>query len=240
MKQINMNQVLHRAETRGHAQHGWLDSHHSFSFGHYYDPDRINFGALRVLNDDVVAPGMGFGTHPHDNMEIVSIPLSGDLEHRDSMGNVRVIRQGDIQIMSAGTGVQHSEFNHNKDREVRFLQIWIFPKFRNIKPAYDQKTFSPDKRVNCLQEVVSPDKNENSIQINQDAWINLCSLTPEKKIEYKIHDEKNGVYLFLIDGEIKVQDIQMKRRDGLGLWNTPGITMESISQSEVLILEVPM
>lgn len=235
-----MNQVLHRAETRGHAQHGWLDSHHSFSFGHYYDPDRINFGALRVLNDDVVAPGMGFGTHPHDNMEIISIPLSGDLEHRDSMGNVKVIRQGDIQIMSAGTGVQHSEFNHNKDREVRFLQIWIFPKFRNIKPAYDQKTFSPDKRVNCLQEIVSPDKNENSIQINQDAWINLCSLTPEKKIEYKIHDEKNGVYLFLIDGEIKVQDIQMKRRDGLGLWNTPDITMESISQSEVLILEVPM
>ena len=235
-----MNQVLHRAETRGHAQHGWLDSHHSFSFGHYYDPDRINFGALRVLNDDVVAPGMGFGTHPHDNMEIISIPLSGDLEHRDSMGNVKVIRQGDIQIMSAGTGVQHSEFNHNKDREVRFLQIWIFPKFRNIKPAYDQKTFSPDKRVNCLQEIVSPDKNENSIQINQDAWINLCSLTPEKKIEYKIHDEKNGVYLFLIDGEIKAQDIQMKRRDGLGLWNTASLTLESVSQSEVLILEVPM
>jgi redox-sensitive bicupin YhaK (pirin superfamily) len=235
-----MNQVLHRAETRGHAQHGWLDSHHSFSFGHYYDPDRINFGALRVLNDDVVAPGMGFGTHPHDNMEIISIPLSGDLEHRDSMGNVKVIRQGDIQIMSAGTGVQHSEFNHNKDREVRFLQIWIFPKFRNIKPAYDQKTFSPDKRINCLQEIVCPDKNENSIQINQDAWINLCSLTPEKKIEYKIHDEKNGVYLFLIDGEIKVQDIQMKRRDGLGLWNTASLTLESISQSEVLILEVPM
>ena len=235
-----MNHVLHRAETRGHAQHGWLDSHHSFSFGHYYDPERINFGALRVLNDDVVAPGMGFGTHPHDNMEIISIPLSGDLEHQDSMGNVKVIRQGDIQIMSAGTGVQHSEFNHNKDREVRFLQIWIFPKIRNIKPVYDQKTFSQDKRVNCLQENVCPDKNDNSIQINQDAWINLCILTPGKAIEYKIHNEKNGVYLFLIDGEIKAQDIQMKRRDGLGLWNTPGITMESISQSEVLILEVPM
>ncbi len=235
-----MKHVLHRAETRGHVQHGWLDSHHSFSFGHYYNPERMHFGALRVLNDDVVAPGLGFGTHPHDNMEIISIPLSGDLVHRDSMGNEKIIRQGDIQIMSAGTGIEHSEFNYNKDKDVQFLQIWIFPKIRNITPAYDQKTFSRDERINSIQQIVSPDKQGKCIHINQQAWISLCTLSPGKSIEYSIHAENNGVYIFLIEGEIKFQDIQIKRRDGLGIWETDSILLESVVDAEILLLEVPM
>src|SRR5882672_1821866 len=162
-----MKTALHKANTRGHANHGWLDTNHTFSFAHYYDPSRIHFGALRVLNDDFVDGGKGFGTHPHDNMEIISIPLSGDLEHKDSTGTTAVIRENDIQIMSAGTGVQHSEYNKNPDKKVNFLQIWVFPKLRDIKPHYEQKAFKPEERVNKLQQIVSPTKGDEGVWINQ-------------------------------------------------------------------------
>lgn len=235
-----MNTVLHRAETRGHANHGWLDSHHTFSFARYYDPMRVHFGALRVLNDDVVAGAKGFGTHPHDNMEIISIPLAGDLEHKDSMNNTAVIRQNDVQIMSAGTGIQHSEFNHNKDRDVNFLQIWIFPKIKNIAPRYDQKTFSPLERIDKLQLIVSPDKEAGSIQINQDAWLYLGSLRAGFKTDYHMNLPGNGLYAFIIEGKARVFGHQLNKRDGLGVWDSQVISIEAEQDTEILLMEVPM
>src|SRR6188508_2139805 len=161
------NTVLHKANTRGHADHGWLNAYHSFSFASWYNPDRIQFGTLRVLNDDTVAPGMGFGTHPHDNMEIISIPLEGDLEHKDSMGNTTVIRNGDIQVMSAGSGIQHSEYNKNKDQSVKFLQIWVFPNKKNVTPRYDQITLNINDRHNKLQQIISPNVDDAGVWIHQ-------------------------------------------------------------------------
>src|SRR5210317_195033 len=172
-----MNTVLHKANTRGIANHGWLNSHHSFSFANYYNPERMHFGVLRVLNDDVVAPGKGFGTHPHDNMEIVSIPLEGDLEHKDSMGNSATIKQGDVQVMSAGTGVFHSEFNKNEDSEVKFLQIWIFPREKNVEPRYDQVSLRDIEKKNQFYQVLSPNKDDKGVWIHQDAWFNLGNFT---------------------------------------------------------------
>ncbi|MEQ9591968.1 MAG: pirin family protein [Cyclobacteriaceae bacterium] len=235
-----MKTVLHRADTRGHANHGWLDTNHTFSFASYYNPERMHFGALRVLNDDFVSGGMGFGKHPHDNMEIISIPLQGDLEHKDSMGNTTTIRQNDVQIMSAGTGVQHSEYNKNKDQKVNFLQLWIFPKVKDISPRYDQKTFLPEGRVNSLQQIVSPDKDGAGVMINQDAWLHLGKFTSGHKSEYGINQKGNGVYVFVIDGKIKVEDQELSRRDGLGISDTPKISIEAISDAEVLLIEVPM
>jgi quercetin 2,3-dioxygenase len=237
-----METVLHKANTRGHASHGWLDSHHTFSFAHYYDPLRVHFGALRVLNDDIVQGGMGFGTHPHDNMEIISIPLSGDLEHKDSMGNIGVIRQNDVQIMSAGTGIQHSEYNKNKEKQVNFLQIWVFPKQKNIKPRYDQKTLNPEDRVNNLQVIVSPDSaNETGgVKINQDAWFSLGKIEKGKALDYKLHDKNHGVYVFLLEGDLKVSGQLLNKRDGLGVWDTDAISLEADTNAEVLLMEVPM
>jgi len=235
-----MKTVLHKAETRGHANHGWLDSHHTFSFAHYYDPTRINFGALRVLNDDQVAGGRGFGEHPHDNMEIISIPLSGDLEHQDSMGNKTVIRQNDVQIMSAGTGIQHSEYNKNKDEKVNFLQIWVFPKERNIQPRYDQKTFSPEGRVNKLQEVVAPVKDSEGVWINQDAWFHLGNLKKDFKTTYDVKKKGNGVYVFVLDGEVTINGQALKKRDGLGVSEADALEIEAKRDAEVLLMEVPM
>lgn len=235
-----MKTVLHRAETRGHANHGWLDSHHTFSFANYYDPSRMHFGALRVLNDDIVAGGMGFGEHPHDNMEIISIPLKGDLAHRDSMGNQVVIKQNDVQIMSAGTGVRHSEYNHSKTEAVNFLQIWVFPKHRNIKPRYDQRTFTPEDRNNAWQEIVSPIESGNGIGINQDAWFSLGSFEAGYTTTYSIKHPTNGVYLFVISGELEVEGNALKTRDGLGLWETEKISMKAGTNAEVLLMEVPM
>jgi quercetin 2,3-dioxygenase len=235
-----MHTVLHRAETRGHVKHGWLDSYHTFSFGNYYDPMRVHFGALRVLNDDVVSGGNGFGTHSHDNMEIISIPLSGDLEHKDSLNNVAVIKQNDIQILSAGTGISHSEFNKNKDRDVNFLQIWVFPKKRNTTPFYDQKTFSPEERINKFQLIVSPDHEKDSVVINQDAWFYLGSLKRGFKTDYIINQPGNGLYAFLINGKSKVFGQQLNKRDGLGVWDSETISVESEEDSEMLLIEVPM
>ncbi len=165
--------IIHKADTRGNANFGWLNSYHTFSFGHYFEPSRTHFGALRVLNDDTVAAGMGFGTHPHDNMEIISIPLEGDLEHQDSMGNKTVIKHGDVQVMSAGTGVSHSEYNKNQDKQVKFLQIWVFPNKRNVTPRYDQITLHETDRRNKFQQILSPNANDEGIWIHQDAWFHL-------------------------------------------------------------------
>ena len=180
------NIILHKADTRGNANHGWLQSRHTFSFANYYNPERMNFGALRVLNDDSVAAGMGFGTHPHDNMEIISIPLEGDLEHKDSMGNISVIKHGDIQVMSAGTGIFHSEYNKNKDRLVKFLQIWVFPDKKNVTPRYDQITLDLADRHNKLQQILSPDAEDTGVWIHQKAWFHLGKFEKGISTEYKI------------------------------------------------------
>ncbi|MBS1558570.1 MAG: pirin family protein [Bacteroidetes bacterium] len=235
-----MKTVLHKAHTRGHARHGWLDSHHTFSFAQYYDPARVHFGALRVLNDDVVEGGMGFGTHPHDNMEIISIPLQGDLEHRDSMGNITVIRQNDVQIMSAGSGIQHSEYNKNKNEKVNFLQIWLFPKRHNIAPRYDQKTFDPRLREDKLQLIVSGEETGEGVKINQDAKFFLANLKNGFQTEYTISRPGNGVYLFVIEGEVSVSGQLLSKRDGYGLWETENIMIRANADCELLVMDVPM
>jgi redox-sensitive bicupin YhaK (pirin superfamily) len=235
-----MKTILQKANARGHANHGWLDSHHSFSFAHYYDPSRVHFGMLRVLNDDVVDGGKGFGMHPHDNMEIVSIPLSGDLEHKDSMGNTTVIRQNDVQIMSAGTGVQHSEYNQNKDRKVNFLQIWVFPKVQGIVPRYEQKTFLPENRRNKLQQVVSPEKNDEGVWINQDAWFYLGSLNAGVTTDHRLKGKDHGVYAFVLEGDVTINGQPLNRRDGLGVWETESLSIMASTASEILLMEVPM
>lgn len=235
-----MKTVLHKSNTRGHANHGWLDSSHTFSFANYYDAERMHFGTLRVLNDDFVEGGMGFGKHPHDNMEIISIPLAGDLEHKDSMGNTTVIKQNDVQIMSAGTGVQHSEYNKNKGEKVNFLQLWIFPKVKNIEPRYDQKTFDPADRLNKWQEIVSPLSDGKGVTINQDAWLHLANFEKGFKTEYEVKQQGNGVYVFVLDGDVTVGSEKLSKRDGLGVWETEKFPLSVISKAELLLIEVPM
>jgi quercetin 2,3-dioxygenase len=236
-----MKTVLHKAATRGHANHGWLDSWHTFSFAGYHDPNRIHFGALRVLNDDTVAPGMGFGKHPHDNMEIVSIPLEGDLEHGDSTGTKAVIKSGDVQIMSAGTGIIHSEKNSNNDQQVKFLQIWVFPNTKNVTPRYDQKTFSEADKQNKLATVVSPiGRNDGGVQMHQDAWFHLGRLDEGKTLTYELKKKENGVYAFVIEGDVTINDIVLNRRDGLGISETDTLFIKADSRAEILLMEVPM
>ncbi len=233
--------ILHKAATRGDANHGWLHSRHSFSFADYYDPNRMHFGALRVLNDDQVAEGMGFGTHPHNNMEIISIPLEGDLEHKDSMGNVTVIKNGDIQAMSAGTGVAHSEYNRNKDKPVKFLQIWIIPNQQNVKPRYDQVTLNLSDRHNKLQQIVSPKAGGPGVWIHQDAWFQLGRFDKDFITEYKIQKQGNGVYAFVLKGDMTIDGNALNERDGLGIWETDKISIKANTQdAEVLLMEVPM
>ncbi len=232
--------VIHRSDTRGFADHGWLKSRHSFSFAGYYDPKRINFGALRVLNDDIVVGGEGFGTHPHDNMEIISIPLEGDLEHRDSMGNITVIREGDIQVMSAGTGIYHSEYNKNKDKPVKFLQIWVFPDTKSVTPRYDQVTLNPDDRYNRLQQILSPYPDDEGVWIHQKSWFHMGKLDKDFTTEYSLRSAGNGVYIFVIGGDVSVNGQLLNPRDGMGIWDTPGFNITAISDCEVLLMEVPI
>lgn len=235
------NMVLHKAESRGHANHGWLNSYHTFSFANYYNPERMHFGVLRVLNDDTVEAGRGFGTHPHDNMEIISIPLEGDLQHKDSMGNVSVIRNGDVQVMSAGTGIQHSEMNKNPNQQVKFLQIWLFPNKKNVQPRYDQITLQEKDRHNQLQQVLSPNKNDAGVWIHQDAWFHLGAFDSGKKVNYKIKKPGNGVYAFVLSGEFAIQNQSMQARDGLGVWDVNDLAIQSKSDNaEILLMEVPM
>lgn len=234
-----MKTVLHKANTRGHNSFGWLNSFHSFSFGHYHHPERMHFGALRVLNDDTVAAGMGFGKHPHDNMEIVSIPLSGDLHHQDSTGRNEIIRQHDVQIMSAGSGIAHSEMNANKDQPVKFLQIWVMPKELNITPRYEQKSFAPADRTNQILTVVAPD-HKDAIWINQDAWFSLANFEAGKNDEYFLRQLENGVYVFVISGSVTINDTVLNERDGLGIWDISSLKIEANTQTELLLIEVPM
>lgn len=235
-----MKTILHKSETRGHDNHGWLDTHHTFSFANYYNPERVHFGALRVLNDDRVAPGKGFGTHPHDNMEIISIPLFGDLEHKDSMGNHGVISTGEIQVMSAGTGIFHSEFNKNKDKETQFLQIWIFPNKKNVTPRYDQISLADIEEPNELYQILSPDPNDQGVWIYQNAWFHLGDLSEGWKGRYDLNDKKNGVYFFVIEGNVTISGQKLNRRDGFGVTETESIEINADSQTKLLVMEIPM
>jgi redox-sensitive bicupin YhaK (pirin superfamily) len=235
---IKMNYVIHRAESRGHANHGWLDSHHSFSFAGYYNPERMNFGVLRVLNDDIVEGGKGFGTHPHDNMEIISIPLEGDLEHKDSMGNVAVIRKGDIQVMSAGTGIRHSEYNKNQDKPVKFLQIWIYPRVKNLEPRYDQVKI--DHSVNSFNQILSPNPEDKGVWIHQDAWFYMGDFNKNRTENYKFHKSTNGAYIFMIDGSAKIAGEALKVRDAIGIWDAESVEIQAEAGARILLMEVPM
>lgn len=235
-----MKTVLHRANTRGQANHGWLKANHSFSFANYYNPERMNFGVLRVLNDDHIAPGMGFGTHPHDNMEIITIPLSGQVEHKDSMGNSGIISPGEIQVMSAGTGIQHSEFNKNKDADLKLLQIWVFPNKRQVTPRYDQLQIKDAQTTNGFKQILSPNPEDDGVWIHQNAWFHLGEMKANESITYNVKDSRNGVYAFLIAGEARIENETLNPRDGMGIWDTPSINIKTNADSKILLMEVPM
>lgn len=235
-----MQTKIQRASERGNNNFGWLDSHHSFSFGHFYDPAKMHFGALRVLNDDIVTGGQGFGAHPHDNMEIVSIPLKGALAHKDSTGTDGIIKTGDVQIMSAGTGIRHSEYNASKTEETNFLQIWIIPKQRNIKSRYEQKTFDVADRKNKWQIVVSPDEKEGGVWINQDAVFSLAHAEKDTTLIYRNKFNGNGVYLFIIEGEAEVDGQILKKRDAIEISGANEFEIKVTSDADLLAIEVPM
>lgn len=235
-----MKNVLHKAESRGKANHGWLNSHHSFSFANYQNPERMHFGVLRVLNDDVVSEAKGFGTHPHRNMEIISIPLEGDLQHMDSMGNTTIIKQGDVQVMSAGTGIQHSEYNKNKDRPVKFLQIWIIPNKKDVAPRYDQISLKDIKKKNKFYQILSPNPEDQGVWIHQDAWFHLGDFETGNKTTYTLKKKGNGVYVFVLEGEVQINNQLLGKRDGYGIWDVDQFEFKSMGKSKVLLMEVPM
>jgi redox-sensitive bicupin YhaK (pirin superfamily) len=234
------NTFLHKAATRGHADHGWLNAYHSFSFASWYNPDRVQFGVLRVLNDDTVAPGMGFGTHPHDNMEIITIPLEGDLAHKDSMGNTETIKTGDVQVMSAGTGVQHSEFNPNADKQTKLFQIWLFPKVRNVTPRYQQITLDVAKQKNNFAQILSPNADDEGVWIHQDAWFYLADFDKDFSKTYSLKKEGNGMYVFVISGTITVDGQELETRDGLGITDFDTLEIQATSDAKFLMMEIPM
>ena len=235
-----MKTILHKANTRGHANHGWLNSHHTFSFANYYNPERVHFGALRVLNDDTIAGGTGFGTHPHDNMEIISIPLSGALEHKDSMDNTAVIQSGEVQVMSAGTGVFHSEYNKNKDTPGKFLQIWIFPNKKNVTPRYDQISIRDLEKENEFFQILSPSPDDQGVWIHQQAWFNLGNFTGNTATTYKLHNENSGLYVFVLNGKVEVAGNELSDRDGLGILETRKVEFNVEKDTRLLLMEVPM
>lgn len=235
-----MNTVFHSAKSRGYADHGWLKSHHTFSFGHYYDPDRMGFGALRVINDDYVQGGRGFGEHPHRDMEIISIPLDGDLAHGDSMGNRGVIRHGEIQVMSAGTGIVHSEMNGNADRPVKFLQIWVQPRQKNVTPRYQQIHIAQETVENGFQQILSPNPDDAGVWIHQDAWFHLAKLNQGVSQTYTLKKSSNGVYVFVMEGAVAVAGYDLQMRDGLGISDTTTFDLKALNDAEVLLMEVPM
>ena len=235
-----METILYPEKERGHANHGWLNAKHSFSFANWYNPDKINFGALRVLNDDIVAPGLGFGTHPHDNMEIITIPLKGKLEHKDSMGHTSVITTGEIQVMSAGTGILHSEFNASQAEEINLFQIWIFPNKRNVTPRYDQINIEYAKAENNFLQLISPDSKDEGSWIHQDAWIFINKSSKGKEIIYPIKKDGNGVYIMVINGSITVDNNKLENRDAIGVYNTKDVRIFVNKDSEILFLDVQM
>ncbi len=235
-----MKKVIHRASSRGHANLGWLNSYHTFSFGNYHDPNRMNFGVLRVLNDDEVDPGMGFGTHSHNNMEIISIPIEGDLEHKDSLGNTTLIKEGDIQAMSAGTGVSHSERNKNRDKKVKFLQIWVLPNKANVTPRYDQITLKPESLKEQFLQIISPNTKDGEIWIHQDAYFHLGEFVEGSRITHSLKNKQNGLYIFLLEGSCMVAGESLVRRDGMGVLETDVLEFEMLSASKILLMEVPL
>lgn len=235
-----MKKIIHKADSRGYADHDWLQSFHSFSFANYHNPEKVRFGLLRVLNDDIVAPGMGFGTHPHDNMEIVTIPLKGELAHQDSTGNKEVIKAGEVQIMSAGSGLTHSEFNNSKKEFVNLFQIWVFPKEKNITPRYDQKIFDPEERKNKFQIVVSPDEKDGALWINQDAFFTLGNFDEGNSVKYEIRNKGNGVYIMITEGSAEIDGEVLSRRDAIGLSDLSSVEIKLLAKSELLLIEVPM
>ena len=234
------NTVLHKANTRGHANHGWLNAYHSFSFASWYNPERVQFGTLRVLNDDTVAAGMGFGTHPHDNMEIITIPLEGDLAHKDSMGNAATIKTGDVQVMSAGTGIQHSEFNPNADLHTKLLQIWLFPKTRNVEPRYQQITLDVTEQKNNFAQILSPNEDDAGVWIHQDAWFHLADFDKDFSKTYELKRKGNGMYVFVISGTITVDGQELETRDGLGITDFETLDIKATSDAKFLLMEIPM
>ncbi|MDF2851635.1 pirin family protein [Sphingobacterium sp. 40-24] len=240
-EKLENHSVLHKAATRGHANHGWLESNHTFSFANYHDPERMHFGVLRVLNDDMVAEGRGFGKHPHDNMEIISIPLEGDLQHEDSMGNKAIIRKGDIQVMSAGTGIIHSEYNKNTDQVVKFLQIWVYPNQRNVSPRYDQITLDIAQRQNKFQQILSPNPEDEGVWIHQDAWFSMGHFDKDVQTKYQIKKAGNGVYVFVIKGSVTVEGQELESRDGFGIWDVAEINLKVTSaDTEILLMDLSM
>lgn len=237
-----MKTIVHKANTRGFADHGWLKSYHTFSFSSYQNPDRMNFGALRVLNDDVVQPKMGFGTHPHQNMEIISIPLKGALSHKDSIGNKRAIEVGEVQVMSAGTGLTHSEFNDSKTNETNFLQLWIIPEQMGVKPNYEQRKFDSKNQKNKLQTVVAPkDKPEGkALPISQQAYIYRTHLDEAHNLSLQPKNKDNGFYIFVINGDLEVAGLLLNTRDAIGVFETDNFEIIAKSETELVIIEVPM
>ncbi len=235
-----MKTVYHAAHTRGHQDHSWLKANHSFSFANWHNPERVHFGALRVLNDDYIAPSMGFGTHPHDNMEIITIPLVGDLEHQDSMGHGAVIREGDIQVISAGTGIHHSERNARNDKQVELLQLWIFPNQKDVSPRYDQISIRDLKKKNEFYQILSPKAEDNGSWIHQNAWMHLGDFDQNTKTSYTLPEKGNGVYIFVIDGSVGIGKQKLGKRDALGVWDTPTIDFSVEKNSRILLVDVPL
>lgn len=235
-----MKKTFHPSAARGEANHGWLHAKHSFSFAQFFNPERIQFGALRVLNDDVIAPGMGFGTHPHNNMEIITIPLEGALEHKDSMDNIGVVAVDEIQVMSAGTGVSHSEYNKNKDQPLNLLQLWVLPNQQNVVPRYDQKNIKSLKKTNALYPVISPNHDAAGMWIHQDAWFHLGDFNQKTTVPYSLHKQGNGVYAFMIEGRASIEGESLEKRDALGVWETEGFSITAEKNSRILLVEVPM
>ena len=234
-----MKKVIDRASSRGYFNHAWLKTHHTFSFANYYNPERIHFGALRVLNDDSVDPSMGFDTHPHKNMEVISIPLKGYLRHGDSVQNTKTITPGDIQVMSTGSGIYHSEYNDSKEKQLEFLQIWVFPRIENTKPEYNNFDIRPLLKPNELSLIISPN-GKTPASIKQDAWFSMGDFDTERTIEYCMHQEGNGAYLFVIEGEISVADEHLAKRDGIGIWDTKSFSIRATKGTKLLVMEVPM
>ena len=235
-----MKKTFHPSGARGEANHGWLHAKHSFSFAQFFNPERIQFGALRVLNDDVIAPGMGFGTHPHNNMEIITIPLKGALEHKDSMDNIGVVAVDEIQVMSAGTGVSHSEYNKNKDQPLNLLQLWVLPNQQNVAPRYDQKNIKSLKKTNALYPVISPNHDDAGMWIHQDAWFHLGDFNQKTTVPYSLHKQGNGVYAFMIEGRASIEGESLEKRDALGVWETESFSITAEENSRILLVEVPM
>ena len=235
-----MKTIHHPANSRGNQNHGWLEVNHSFSFANFYDPNKMNFGALRVLNDDTIAAGMGFGRHPHKDMEIITIPLKGDLEHKDSMGYSEVIKEGDIQVLSAGTGIEHSEHNKNKDQPINLLQLWIFPEKRAVKPRYDQQSIRDLKKRDEFYQILSPNANDQGVWIHQNAWMHMGEFSSEKEQIYRLKEKKNGVYVFVIEGGALVDSEYLQKRDALGVWETESLNIKADKNSKILLIEVPM